>query len=62
MQLNIDCRFCTGHGLGNCGEESRCTPCKGRGYFTIDTSDLEWIEHCEEENLDPETGEKCGPY
>ena len=58
MKLKIECEACTGHGMGSYGPESRCTKCKGRGFFEIDTANPDWIEYCEAENLDVETGEE----
>ena len=56
MNINIDCGRCQGSGMG-CFSP-KCQFCKGKGYHKVDTSDPEWIEHCSEENLDPETGEE----
>ena len=53
--MNVECQHCGGHGMGPGGY---CSNCSGRGYFTVDIDDPEWIENCEEHSLDPETGEE----
>ena len=57
MRIKIDCETCTGHGMGMYGPESNCRSCGGAGYRETRTNDPDWIDHCEENNLDPETGE-----
>jgi len=56
-ELNIECRPCTGHGMGMTAE-SHCHYCNGRGYHKVDTRSDSWIDYCEFNDLDVETGEE----
>ena len=55
MTIQVECGSCGGHGMGN--QSPRCPKCKGKGGFDVETSDPEWIEWCDSENLNPETGD-----